>query len=234
MTTTAEYREAARKHESDCQWLLAARLYDLAWKVHPGEGALAERDIENLMERANNCRRTAKQERETSEPVFTNYYRCPDCAHEWQDDWPAMCDDECPECRLRAIQPYNSEPNRPPPFENHDLVTFTRATVEALYFTDTGDEGQPAKDAELSPDTLADLKADCRSWWRRFGCFVEAAGMTPEQAGHDFWLTRNGHGAGFEDGDWPEPYADMFDKGAQCYEEFTTYLGDDGLIYATT
>jgi hypothetical protein len=25
-----------------------------------------------------------------------------------------------------------------------------------------------------------------------------------ERFGHDFWLTRQGHGAGFWDGDWPE------------------------------
>jgi hypothetical protein len=28
-----------------------------------------------------------------------------------------------------------------------------------------------------------------------------------EQAGYDLWLTRNRHGAGFWDGDWPEPFA---------------------------
>ena len=40
---------------------------------------------------------------------FTNHYRCPDCGHEWQDEWSAMSDDDCPECGLRAIQPYKSD-----------------------------------------------------------------------------------------------------------------------------
>ncbi len=111
-----------------------------------------------------------------------------------------------------------------------DLETFTSATIEALYFTDTGEGDQPGIDAELTLDTLANLRADCRSFWHRFGCYIEPAGMTPEQAGHDFWLTRNGHGAGFWDGDWPEPYGDMLNQGAKCYGEFDTYLGDDGLI----
>ena len=112
------------------------------------------------------------------------------------------------------------------------LDRFTAATIKALYFTDTGDDEQPGADAELAPETLLDLKADCRAFWRRFGCYVEPASMTPEQAGHDFWLTREGHGAGFWDGDWPQPWADMMDTGAKGYGPFTTYIGDDGLIYA--
>ncbi len=113
-----------------------------------------------------------------------------------------------------------------------DLEEFTAATIEALYFTDTGEGYQPDSDADLSPETLANLEAECRSFWRRFGGYVEAAEMTPKQAGHDFWLTRNGHGAGFWDGDWPEPYAARLTRGAQCYGEFPTYLGDDGMIHA--
>ena len=113
-----------------------------------------------------------------------------------------------------------------------DLAEFTAATIEALFFTDTGEGDQPTADAELAPETRLDLEADCRSWWHRFGCFVDAADRTPEQAGHDFWLTRQGHGAGFWDGDWPEPYAAMLTKGAECYGEFQTYAGDDGLIHA--
>ena len=113
-----------------------------------------------------------------------------------------------------------------------DLEDFTNATIEALFFTDTGDDEQPSPDAELDPETRLYLMADCRSWWRRFGCYVDVAGGTPKQAGHDFWLTRNGHGAGFWDGDWPEPWATQFTEGAQSYCVFETYEGDDGLIYA--
>ena len=113
-----------------------------------------------------------------------------------------------------------------------ELERFTAATIEALYFTDTGEGDQPSPEAELSEDTRLDIEADCRSFWRRYGCYVEVAGGTPEQAGHDFWLTRNGHGAGFWDGDWPEPYAEMMTKGSEAYGEFDTYSGDDGLIYS--
>lgn len=121
-----------------------------------------------------------------------------------------------------------------------DLEDFTTACIEALYFTDTDDDEQPPSDAELDDETRLNLEADCRSFWRRFGCYVNVAEYNQgqelhskaSQAGHDFWLTRNGHGAGFWDGDWNEPYADMLDKGAKGYGEFQTVLGDDGKIHA--
>jgi len=35
--------------------------------------------------------------------------------------------------------------------------------------------------------------------------------------GHDFWLTRNGHGAGFWDGDYPEPQAERLTESAEKF-----------------
>tara|TARA_R100001530_G_scaffold106025_1_gene74048 strand:- start:761 stop:1126 length:366 start_codon:yes stop_codon:yes gene_type:complete len=108
------------------------------------------------------------------------------------------------------------------------LENFTKATIEALYFTETGDLDQPTSDAKLSPDNLAHLQADCASFWYRFGGYVETAECNrgdgshskASQAGHDFWLTRQGHGAGFWDGDWSEPFAKLLSAGSECYGEF--------------
>jgi hypothetical protein len=41
-------------------------------------------------------------------PMFRNYYRCPDCNEEWQDEWSCKCDDECPTCSI-PYSPYKSE-----------------------------------------------------------------------------------------------------------------------------
>lgn len=109
-----------------------------------------------------------------------------------------------------------------------DLEQFTAACIEALYFTNTGEtsEGQPPSDAELDAETKLNLEADCRSFWHRMSVYVTASKRTPSQAGHDFWLNRNGHGAGFWDGDWPEPFAATLDKAAKNYGEFGTYLSE--------
>lgn len=115
-----------------------------------------------------------------------------------------------------------------------DLERFTTAFIEALYFTDTGGEGQPPSDAEIHPETLEDLKADCRSFWWRYGYLVPQTDQAPEQAGHDFWLTRNGHGAGlWEECDWPHPYGPLLDKGAKGMGPVDLYYDeDDGMIHA--
>jgi hypothetical protein len=52
-----------------------------------------------------------------------------------------------------------------------------------------------------------------------------------EYAGHDFWLTRNGHGCGYWDGDWPKGVAEGLDRLARSFGAFDLYLGDDGLIH---
>lgn len=51
------------------------------------------------------------------------------------------------------------------------------------------------------------------------------------RAGHDFWLTRNGHGAGFWDGDWDEPFDDQLTAAAKRFGECNLYVGDNGKIY---
>lgn len=53
------------------------------------------------------------------------------------------------------------------------------------------------------------------------------------RAGHDFWLTRNDHGAGFWDGDWPEPDATALTKDSKTYGGVDLYIGDDGKVYAS-
>ena len=52
-----------------------------------------------------------------------------------------------------------------------------------------------------------------------------------EQIGHDFWLTRNGHGAGF----WDRGLGKLGDKlteAAKTYGSCDLYLGDNGELYA--
>lgn len=47
---------------------------------------------------------------------------------------------------------------------------------------------------------------------------------------HDFWLTRNCHGAGFWDGDYPV-WGEKLTAIAHMFAEVDLYVGDDGKIY---
>jgi len=81
--------------------------------------------------------------------------------------------------------------------------------------------------ADLAPETLEQMKADCARFRAENAHDIEGG---EEQAGHDFWLTRCGHGAGFFDGDWPEA-GDRLTDACKKYPEVNLYVGDDGLIY---
>lgn len=97
-------------------------------------------------------------------------------------------------------------------------------------------------EADLSPEALSKMLADCARFESEQGEVIRAAIETGEvvcgpdfgalgRAGHDFWLTRNGHGCGFWDGDWPEPMADQLTKAAKAFGECDLYAGDDGKLY---
>jgi hypothetical protein len=89
---------------------------------------------------------------------------------------------------------------------------------------------------DLAPETLAAMVEDCRKFQETHGEAIAASeaegGEGFVQAGHDFWLTRNHHGAGFWDGDWPEPFASQITDACHNYGEVNLYIGDDDKIYA--
>ena len=80
---------------------------------------------------------------------------------------------------------------------------------------------------DLAPQTIAAMEADCARFRAENAHDIEGQ---EAQAGHDFWLTRNHHGAGFWDGDWPDA-GDRLTEACQKYGEVNLYVGDDGLIY---
>ena len=97
---------------------------------------------------------------------------------------------------------------------------------------------------ELPPQTVAVAHSDCAAFVKACGDLFNQAterdGYSAERFGHDFALTRNGHGAGFWDRD--ELKADgLGDKiSALCgwtggrrtrFTENDLYLADDGLAY---
>lgn len=81
---------------------------------------------------------------------------------------------------------------------------------------------------DIAPETMATMIADCRAFREQAGALLD--GIDDEQAGHDFWLTRNGHGAGFWDRDLGEQ-GDKLTKLCKRFGEINLYIGDDGKIY---
>jgi hypothetical protein len=114
---------------------------------------------------------------------------------------------------------------------------FTRQYLETALWSSTDEcreDGGDPMDAnygieDIDPDAVAAAVADCDR-------FREAAGELLDEhpdatmGAHDFWLTRNGHGAGFWDGDWPEN-GDRLTELSKTFGECHLYIGDDGAVY---
>lgn len=123
------------------------------------------------------------------------------------------------------------------------LDTFTRAYIECALWSshDTTDEniGPEPLDAnhdesDLAPETLAKMMADCEAFQSTNAEALSESPGSSDQAGHDFWLTRCGHGTGFWDRDdnvWPQPHRDALDASARAFGNVDLYIGDDGQIY---
>lgn len=122
--------------------------------------------------------------------------------------------------------------------ESH-FSDFLAGYTEALYWSSTGehDDGTPYNldDYEASTAAGDKCRADCRAFFdANFSDLEQAAdvpGYSWQHAGHDFALTRNGHGAGYWDGDLPEALGDRLTEAAKQAGECWPYLGDDQLIY---
>lgn len=113
--------------------------------------------------------------------------------------------------------------------------TFYNAYLEAMTFTDFHEDNP---DLINSLGFSDELLLECRQTCEKFFTLVGDRLPDFSHAGHDFWLTRNGHGAGFWDS--PEVYGeDLADElTALCgydgiFKPIDLYVGDDNLVYGS-
>lgn len=121
------------------------------------------------------------------------------------------------------------------PVEVGSLDAFTRQYVATALWSTNDDDENPLDDGhgpeDIDPATLRAMAADCARFQRENAADIGGDPEDVERAGHDFWLTRNGHGAGFWDGDWPEPAATRLTDASKAFGEAYLYVGDDGRIH---
>lgn len=134
------------------------------------------------------------------------------------------------------------------------LNAMVNAYVECALWSSTDDDGEFLDTFhnadDVAPETLAQMRQECADflaleWSYRPGNvpdgtpaethtvreWLDVVRSTPVQAGHDFWLTRNGHGAGF----WDRGYGyigDVLTYAAKTYGSYDLYVGDNGKVYA--
>lgn len=118
------------------------------------------------------------------------------------------------------------------------MDAFTQAYVTAALWSSLDDEGVPLDtrdESEIAPETLARMQTDCAAFQAAHGVpeYSDPQYGDDERAGHDFWLTRNGHGSGFWDRRLPDAIDKRYTDAAHAFGSFDLYIGDDGKIYGS-
>jgi len=104
------------------------------------------------------------------------------------------------------------------------------------YTGENGDNDEPFDQnfsvADISEETKKTMLQDCLKFVAANATHLNVNNVA--QAGHDFWLTRNGHGAGFNDRTevWGAMTRRQLTESSQTFGTVDLYLGDDGKIYA--
>ena len=125
------------------------------------------------------------------------------------------------------------------------LDDFTLAYIEAALWSSNDDstpQGGEPLDAnygidDIDPETLAAMIEDCQRFQEENAAdlarYDHRQWTAAELGGHDFWLTRNGHGCGFWDrGDClPADAGERLTAASDKCGEYYLYVGDDGIIY---
>jgi hypothetical protein len=128
------------------------------------------------------------------------------------------------------------------------LGTMVHHALIAALWTSTDDGGTPLDEhcevGDYAPCSVARMRSDCAAFLTRAGALVAqipaSYGAHPDcgtaapiyaAMGHDFWLTRNGHGAGFWDRGLPGTLGDELSALADAAGNLDAYIGDDAMIH---
>lgn len=82
---------------------------------------------------------------------------------------------------------------------------------------------------DFSAEAVERAERDWSSFKVKAGALLNDLDLS--QVAHDFWLTRNGHGAGFWDGDYEEEVGEKLTEISHEFGEIDVEVGDDGQLY---
>jgi hypothetical protein len=109
---------------------------------------------------------------------------------------------------------------------------FVTAYLEAALWSSTDNNDTPLDSNytihDLSLEAHLQAASDCNAFRAQAGQLLD--NIDESQAGHDFWLTRNHHGAGFWDRGLGE-IGETLTKLSHKFKELTPVIGADKKIY---
>jgi len=118
---------------------------------------------------------------------------------------------------------------------------FTKGYIEAALWSSTDDDCNPLDAKYTTDDLTLELKVkittDCINFQHAnrvnlalaYDLYPDNEWSNEEQAGHDFWLTRNGHGCGFWDRGIGE-VGDTLTEICKGWGEFHLFITGNGRV----
>ncbi len=118
------------------------------------------------------------------------------------------------------------------------LDLFTQGYIESMMWTLTDEDGHSLDYLglhDIAPEAIEKCRAVCAEFQEMNREDLDQASdeshRDDSSHGHDFWLTRNHHGAGFWDRGYDETLGEALTTAAHAYGEAYACVGDDGLVY---
>jgi len=112
---------------------------------------------------------------------------------------------------------------------------FTKGYLEAALWAENDSNGEPLDSKynfnNFTKSALKSIIIDCKAFQEKAANFLSKAyelynptdSTVEEYAGHDFWLTRNGHGVGFWDRGFPDDIGDGLSDIARSFGGCTIF-----------
>lgn len=120
-----------------------------------------------------------------------------------------------------------------------DLPAMLAGYLECALWASTADDGEPLDAGHFPTDIADESQAAAREACESFvlaasakGIALEALPLDSSAIGHDLWLSRNHHGAGFWDRGLGDVGQHLSDE-AHAMGSSDAYVGDDGRVYLT-
>lgn len=133
----------------------------------------------------------------------------------------------------RREGPREWSPRKPP--KPPILPKFVDAYLEAALWTSTSEDDTPLDTIfsiqDFSELAIAQAVEESNSFIKKNRKDLDASGGSDGQHGHDFWLTRNGHGTGFWDRGYEKGVGKRLTDRAHAFGEIYVYARNGKLDF---
>lgn len=115
-----------------------------------------------------------------------------------------------------------------------ELTAMVNQYLATAAWAENDEEGNPFDDqpVEWSDDAIAEAQTVCAAFLLAWAERLQPISYyrSTSDVGHDLWLTRNRHGAGFWDGDYPKALGLELTAYAHTLGERNVYRNESGLL----